>query len=708
MSESSDIIVKKRACHLCEAICGIELHLRGDEIVAIKGDPDDPLSQGHICPKAVALQDLHSDPKRLRKPVKRIGSGDTAQWQKIDWDEAYQLVIDGLMRTIDSAGTGAVGVYAGNPNVHNYGCITHQSQFFGPIRTQNRFSATSVDQLPHHLIAYWMFGHQFLLPIPDIDHSDYFLMLGANPMASNGSIMTVPNFPGRLKALQARGGKLVVVDPRRTETAEKADAHHFIRPGSDAALLSAIVHVLYRDGLVDTGDLSEHLDGLDGLEDRFQAFSPQAVSKITGMDAAVIEGIAHDFAKAPSAVCYGRMGCSTQAFGALCQWLTQLINILTGNLDRRGGAMFTSPALDLIGNGTFKPGNFDRFRSRSSNLPEFSGELPASSLAGEITTPGEGQVRALVTTCGNPVVSTPAGDQLIPALEGLDFMASIDLYINETTRHADVILPSTSPLEHDHFDLVFHHFAVRNTVKYSQPVFDKPEGSRHDWEIFTELGERLCKAMGQEPRPSMPPADIVDFGLQMGEHKLSLADLKAKPEGIDLGPLQPCFPERLQTPNKRVQCLPERIPADLERLARQLQEADEGLLLIGRRHVRSNNSWMHQFHRLIKGKNRCTVMMHPNDASAAGLKDGEQAEVSSRVGKVRLPVEITDTMMPGTVSIPHGYGHGGTGFGQQGQGFGVNAENSGVSVNDLVPSDWVDPLSGNAAVNGVPVSVAAA
>lgn len=699
----STTVIKKRACHLCEAVCGLDIHLQDDKIVAIKGDKQDPLSHGHICPKAVALQDIHNDPDRLRGPVKRDGDN----WQAISWDEAFDLVVEQFAAIVAAHGNNAVGVYAGNPSVHNYGCLTHPSQFLGFIRTRNRFSATSVDQLPHQLMAYWLYGHQLMVPVPDIDRCDYFLMLGANPMASNGSIMTVPNFPKRLKALQQRGGKLCLLDPRKTETAERADEHLFIRPGSDAAFLAAIVHIIFRDDLSKPGRLVEFTDGIDQLGELFAGFSPEAVAALTGISAENTERIAAEFCAAERAVCYGRMGCSTQEFGTLCQWLTQIINILTGNMDEPGGMMLTSPAVDMIGNGSGgglgKPGHYNKHQSRVSGLPEFGGELPAVCMTEEINTPGEGQIRAMVTISGNPVLSTPSGQHLNEALQSLDFMVSVDPYINETTQHATVILPPTSPLEHDHYDLIFNHFAVHNTSKYSAAVFDKPEGALHDWEIFTELGKRMAAKLGLEPRPGMPPDQIIDLGLKMGQYDLDLNALKEKPEGIDLGPLVSSMPERLATSNKRIQCVPEPMPADLERLKLALKDSsDKPMQMIGRRHVRSNNSWMHQYHRLVKGANRCTLLINPQDAQQLGLHDDAQAQVSSDAGTVSIPVEISDSMMPGVVSMPHGYGH--TAANSQ---LSIANQNAGVSMNDLIATHLIDPVCGNAVINGVAVTISA-
>jgi anaerobic selenocysteine-containing dehydrogenase len=692
-----------RACHLCEAICGLVIETEGEDIVSIKGDKNDPLSRGHICPKAVALKDIHEDPDRLRHPVRKVTAVDGGHsWEEISWEEALDTTARQLADTIERHGVHAVGIYMGNPSVHNYGMLTHQGNLFRHIRTNNRFSATSVDQLPHHLAALWLFGHKSMFPIPDIDRTRYFLMLGANPLASNGSLWTVPDVKKRIKELKARGGKLVVIDPRHTETAALASEHRFIAPGTDALFLLAVLNTLFAEGLVRPDRLAGFITGLDEVGRAVADFTPEFAAEHTGIAAPDIRHITRELASAEAGVCYGRMGVSTQAYGALCQWLIQLINITTGNLDRPGGSLFATPAVDMLA--TTSPGGFGRHRSRVRDLPEFDRELPAAALAEEITTPGEGQIRALFTGAGNPVLSTPNGRQLDDALAQLDFMVSLDPYINETTRHADIILPPTSPLEHDHYDISFHLLAVRNTARHSEAIFDKPEGSLHDWEIFAELGQRLAVLLDQQPQPAVPPDQIVDFGLQAGPYKdqgLSLATLREHPSGIDLGPLQPRLPDRLFTPDKRIHCDTPEPLADLERLREEFAQPPHGLLrLIGRRHVRSNNSWMHNYRRLVKGKDRCTLMMHPRDMTSRDIAEGTLVTVSSRAGAVQLPVEATEEIMPGVVSIPHGYGHN-----REGIRLGIASNHAGVSCNDVTDDQYVDALSGNAAVNGVLVSV---
>ena len=690
------MVTHYRACNLCEAICGLAIEVEDDRIVSIKGDAADPFSRGHICPKAVALQDIQTDPDRLRTPMRRDG----ADWRAIGWDEAFAFAAEGIAAVIRAHGGDAVATYQGNPNVHNWGMMTHAAAYLGLIRTKNRFSATSVDQLPFQLAGYWMYGHQLLLPIPDIDHTDYFLMLGANPLVSNGSLMTVPDVTKRLRAIQARGGKLVVIDPRRTETAMIASEHHFVRPGTDAAFLLGLLSTILDEGLARP---VEHLDGFDAVAARILPFTAERAAGITGIPAGEIRRIARDFAAAPRAVCYGRMGVSTQVHGSLCQWLIQLINIATGNLDRVGGALVTRPAFDIVGAPGSRPGSYGRWTSRVGGRAEVLGELPVAALAEEMLTPGAGQIRALVTLAGNPVLSTPNGRQVEQGLAGLDFMLSIDPYLNETTRHADLILPPTSALERDHYDMTFNLFAVRNVARWNPPILPKPAGALDDWEILEGLGQALAAALGQEPKRLPKPARMLDAGLRAGPYDLSLDALQAAPHGLDLGPLEPSFPERLATPNKRIQCAPAPLMAALDQLETSLfgGTAPE-LVLIGRRHIRSNNSWMHNFERLVKGKPRCQLMMHPDDLGRYGFAEGQRVRLTSRIGSLEVEVAGTDEVMPGVVSLPHGWGHG-----RAGTSIAVAEAHAGVSANDLTDDRFIDAVSGNAALNGVPVAVAA-
>jgi len=694
-----------RACHLCEAICGLNIEVSHDQgrarISSIKGDPLDPFSRGHICPKAVALQDIQDDPDRLRQPHRRVGD----QWQAISWEQAFALAADRLWSIQQAHGRNAVAVYQGNPSVHNYGLMTHSNYFLGLLKTRNRFSATSVDQLPQHLTSYLMYGHGLLLPVPDIDHTDFMLILGGNPLASNGSIMTVPDVEKRLKALKARGGQLVVVDPRRSETAAMADRHLFIRPGGDAALLSGLLNTLFDEGLARGSHLP--VNGLEQVQAAIAPFSAEAMSALCGIDAACIRQLARDFAAADKAVCYGRMGVSTQAFGTLCHWLVQVINLVTGNLDREGGALCTEPAVDLVA--STSGGHFNAWQSRVSGLPEYAGELPVAALAEEMLTPGEGQVRALVTVAGNPVLSTPNGRQLDVALQGLEFMLSIDLYINETTRHADLILPSTSALENDHYDSTFNLLAVRNVTRFNRAILAKPQGALHDWEIFVGLAQAFAQRAGLELKPTLAPAQMIDLALRKGRYgeesawKLSLQALAEHPHGLDLGPLGANLGARLATASKAVEAAPQAVLDDLRRLREQSPPGPGELLLIGRRHVRSNNSWMHNFHRLVKGKPRHQLLMHPQDLQQRQLEDGQRVRIRSRTGSLEVEVQACEDMMPGVVSLPHGFGHG-----RQGVHMQIAQAQPGVSANDLTDECLRDAVSGNAALNGVPVQVEAA
>lgn len=695
-----------RACNLCEALCGIEIELDGDNIIAIRGDKNDPFSRGHICPKATALQDIYTDPNRLKRPVKRTADG----WQEITWDEAFDEVVSNLKAVQEKYGRDAVGIYLGNPNVHNTGAILYGAPFIRSLRTKNRFSATSVDQLPHHFASYFMLGHQLLLPIPDIDRTQYMLMLGANPLQSNGSLMTAPDVRNRLKDIQKRGGKLLVIDPRKTRTAELADEHHFIKPCTDAFFLMAIIHTLFADNLVHLGRLGDFIDGVEEVKVLVQDFSPEAVADVTGISAETIRQIAHDFAAAESAVCYGRVGVSMQLFGGLCQWAIYTINILTGNFDEAGGAMFTLPAFDVVGmtSATGQVGNYKRWTSRVRERPEFSGELPVSVLGEEMLTEGDGQIKAMVTVAGNPVLSTPNGTQLDTAFADLEFMVAIDIYINETTRHANIILPTTTGLETEHYDVVFHTFGVRNTAKFSEALFEPEDGQLHDWQILRELRLRMeadtKRAGANDYFTRFTPTQLIDLGLKYGPHDVRVRDLREHPHGIDLGALVSVLPQRLI--NKRIALAPEEIVSDFPRLRDELysyQDATQNgfdLMLIGRRHLRSNNSWMHNSERLVRGNNRCTLMIHPADAQQHNLSDGDCVYVSSRVGKIEVPVEITDNIMQGVVSMPHGYGHH-----REGIQLDVASEYAGVSINDLTDDQRLDDLTGNAAFSGVPVKI---
>lgn len=730
-------------CNLCEAICGLEVTLTDGSITGIRGNPADPLSRGYVCPKGVALADVYADPDRLRRPVRRIrrdgprgARSEEDTWAEIGWDEAFDLVARRLSEVTNRLGDDALGVYLGNPNVHSLGSMTHGTEMVKRLRTRNRFSATSVDQLPHQLMAHLMLGHQLSIPVPDIDRTSYFLMFGANPMASNGSLMTVPDFPARVRALKARSGRLVVFDPRRTETAKVATEHHFVRPGSDAFVLLAMLQVLTTEGLAGA---PSYAVGLAPVTLAVADFTPERAEQASGVPAEEIRRVVREFAAADRAVAYGRVGISTHEFGSVCVWAITCLNALTGNLDRVGGAMLTDPAIDAVGSGLIGAGHLGHWRSRVRGLPETHGELPVSALREEIETPGSGQIKALLTVAGNPVLSTPDGVGLDRALDGLDFMASVDFYVNETTRHADVILPPTTILERDHYDLVFHLLAVRNTARFTPAVFAKGADQRHDWEIFAEISRRTSALRSSTPRNSgqrtsaqrpstasgrhllarhfrdvparllsrarlrLSPTAIIALLLRRSRTGVTLAGLRRHPAGIDLGPLRPgALPGRLQTKSGRLELAPDLVLTDLDRLNKTPLSDPTQLLLIGRRHQRDNNAWMHNVERLTRGRPRHHLWMHPDDLAALDLDDGQLVRVTSAVGSVDVEVAACNDLMPGVASLPHGYGHGRGGTGMQ-----RAATVPGVSLNDLTDPTRLD-VSGNAALTALPITVSAA
>jgi anaerobic selenocysteine-containing dehydrogenase len=741
-----------RSCNLCEAHCGVGVELDGDAVRTVRGDPDDTFSRGYICPKAYGLKALQEDPDRLRRPLIREGD----RFREASWREALDLVVSKLRAVRDAHGSDAIATYLGNPTAHDFAATFYVPVFLRALQTKWRFSATSVDQLPKMVSSQLLFGGSLAIPIADIDHTDFLLVLGANPLASNGSLMTAPDFPGRLDALKRRGGRLVVVDPRRSETAAIADEHVAIRPGTDALWLFALVHVLFEEGLVRLGRLEAFTDGVDRVRALARDFAPETVAAATGVPAETTRRIARAFASAPTAACYGRIGTCTQEFGTLASWLVDVVNVLTGNLDRPGGSLFPLPAHTAAdgradgsargARGGKKPSRvpYARWKSRVRGLPEFGGELPVATLAEEIDAAGDQRIRALVTLAGNPVLSTPNGARLARAIESLDFVVSIDIYQNETTRLADVILPTTAPLERTNYDMVFHGFSVRNVAKWSPAALPKPVDAKHGWELLLEIGAGvngataeqldelffsglLANAVGKpgtacahvsqdEARAKlgkeMGPERLLDLLLRAGAYGdrfeddgdgLSLAKLQAAVHGVDLGPLASRLPAMLATESGKIELAPDLLVADVARLRASLAAPRDGFVLIGRRHLRSNNSWFHNLPALAKGKERCTLMVHPDDAQALGLAAGSRARVQSRVGAVEAPVEITDAMRRGVVSLPHGFGHD-----APGARLGVAATRPGVNSNVLTDETLLDTLSCNAVLNGIPVEIAPA
>ena len=696
----SEVKSHYRTCNICEAMCGIEIKYQDKEIISIKGDQKDPFSKGYNCPKATALQDFYTDKDRLKTPIRRTATG----WEDISWDEAFTEIAEKIKGIQDTHGKNALAVYLGNPNAHSLGNAIFLKPFMKSLGTINRFSSASTDQMPHHVASNFMFGAGMLIPVPDIDRTDFMLIIGGNPVVSNGSMMTAPNTLGRMKAIQKRGGKVVVVDPRRTRTAKIADQHLFIRPEKDALLLLAMIHCVFATDKVNLRHLEAMVEGLDEIAELAKNYSPEAVSDFVGIEANSIRTLTAEMTAANSAVCYSRMGASTQTFGGLCQWLTNVLNIITGNFDRAGGAMFPQPAFDLLRN--HKRGHkstFGQYNTRVRKLPFFNGEFPVATLAEEIQTEGKGQIKSLITVAGNPVLSTPSGHKLAEAFEELDYMVSVDIYLNETTKHANIILPGTTGIENSHFDIFFNSFSVRNTVKYSKPLFEKEDNQLSDWQILKEIAARVTDT----PLDPYTPEMILDMELKSGpygEQGMSLQKLIDNPHGVDMGPLMPCIEERIKTAEGKVNLTPQLYLDDLPRLnavmTKPARDKQYPLDLIGRRLVKSHNTWTQNSERLVKGKNPCTLEVHPEDAQTLGIANKQLVTVSSVVGEVEIEVVITDDIQQGVVSMPQGWGHN-----QKDTNMSVAATQPGVSINDLTDAGRVDTLTGNAALNGTPVAI---
>lgn len=727
--------IHHRICPLCEACCGLELKVRDGKVISIRGHDSDVFSAGYICPKGVALKDLHEDPDRLRTPlIKRNG-----EFVPASWDEAFAEIERRLPPILAQHGRQAGAISVGNPSAHKIGLLLYFSRLAKALGSRNVFSASTLDQMPKQLSSGLMFGHWLSIAVPDITRCDFLLVLGANPLASNGSLWTVPDFKGKAKAMQARGGKLVVIDPRRTETAAMADAHHFIRPGADVFLLLGLVHTLFEEKRVRLGRIAPLVNGVDALEAVVQGFSADLVAPRCGIEADTIRALARQLANTPRAAVYGRIGTCTQEYGTLASWLVDVLNVLTGHLDEPGGAMFPKAAA-FAHNTAGQPGSgrgisTGRHTSRVSGAPEVFGELPMTCLAEEIETPGPGQVRALITVASNPVLSSPNGARLAQALDSLDFMVSLDIYVNETSRHADVILPGPSPLEDMHYDVAFPQFSWRNHARYSAPVFAAPQGQPAEWETLLRLAaimqgegagadagqlddrqfaEDAKKRFGEQAAAVIEatqglrgPNRLLELALRTGPYGdqfgrepggLTLAKVRAAPDGIDLGELQPRMPEVLRTPSGKIELAPPMLLQDLQRAVQAITQPVPAMVIVGRRDVRSNNSWMHNLPVLAKGPMRCTALVHPTDAERLGLADGALARISNQGRSIEAQVQVSDEMMPGVVSLPHGWGHG-----LPGTRMALAAERPGANLNALLDEDWRDPLSGNAVLSGVPV-----
>ncbi|GAA2981029.1 molybdopterin oxidoreductase family protein [Streptomyces fulvorobeus] len=721
---SADSRTALRICPLCEATCGLTLTIEGTSVTGARGDRDDVFSQGFICPKGAAFGGLDADPDRLRTPlVRRDGV-----LREASWEEAFDTIAARVPALIEEYGPRSTGVVLGNPNVHTMAGALYPPLLLRTLRTPNVFSASTLDQMPKHVASGLLFGDAHAIAVPDLDRTGHLLLIGANPLESNGSLCTAPDFPGRLKALRRRGGTLTVIDPRRTRTARLADRHLAIRPGADALLLAAVAHVLVEEKLADPGALTDHLEGLGELTEALKEFTPEAVTTACDVDAATIRTLARELAAAPTAAVYGRIGSCTVEHGTLASWLIDVLNILTGNLDRPGGALFPLSATARAPRPAAPGKGFalGRWASRVSGHPEAKGEFPLAALSEEIETPGDGRIRALLVLAANPVLSAPDGDRLDRALaEGLDFMVSVDPYLNETSRHADVVLPPPPPSQSAHFDFAFNSFAVRNQVRYTRPAVPLEPDRMDESEILARLvlavggmhgapahtvddlaiGAALAAAgapeeLAGELSGTTGPERRLDLMLRLGPYDLTLDRLLDHPHGIDLGPLEPRVPQLLKTRSGRIELFPAPVAADLPRLLRAMHREPAGLVLVGRRHLRSNNSWMHNVAALRGGSNVCTLQVHPEDAARIGLLDGATARIRAAGGEVEAPVEITDAVRAGVVSLPHGWGHS-----RPGTRMSVASAVPGVNVNQLLDGTLLDPLSGTAVLNAVPVSV---
>ncbi len=730
--------IHHRICPLCEACCGLELKVVDGRVTSIRGHDDDVFSRGYVCPKAVALKDLHEDPDRLRTPlVKRDG-----KFVAASWDEAFSEIARRLPAIRARHGDDAVAIALGNPVVHKAGLLLYVPRLARALGTRNVFSASTLDQMPKQLASGLMFGDWLSIAVPDIERSDLLVILGANPAVSNGSMWTVPDFRGKAKALRARGGNLIVIDPRRTETAEIADRHIFIRPGGDAFLLAGIVHTLFAENLAQLGRMAPHVAGVDALAEAVRPFAPERVAARCAISADAIRQLARTIAGAERAAVYGRIGTCTQEFGTLANWLIDAVNVLTRHLDEPGGAMFPkAPAFAANTRGATGAGRgvtTGRHASRVSRAPEVFGELPMTCLAEEIETPGTGQLRALITVAANPVLSAPNGPRIAAALDALDFMVSVDVYVNETTRHADVILPGTSPLEEMHYDVAFPQLGYRNCARAGAAVLPLAAERPAEWEILLKLtaiangradgdlaqfddelaAADVKRAAGEHAAAVLEavahrrgPERLIDLALRAGPYGdrfglkpdgLNLEKLFAAPNGIDFGPLAPRIPELLRTPSGRIEIAPPLLLSDFARAAAALDQPAPDFVIVGRRQVRSNNSWMHNLPALAKGRNRCTVLVNPADARRLGLRDGGRARIARGANAIDAQVEVSDAMMPGVLSLPHGWGHD-----LPGAQLNVAALQPGANLNALLDDRVRDPLSGNAVLSGVAVCVSA-
>ncbi|MBK8590360.1 MAG: molybdopterin-dependent oxidoreductase [Sandaracinaceae bacterium] len=706
MSEHSNGTVRA-VCTLCDAHCGLRVRVDQGRVVEVRGDVSDPFTRGHICPKAAALGDLMDDPDRVRTPLKRVGR----DFVPVSWEEALGDIGQRLAAIRARDGADAVATYLGNPTAHDYGAALASTVLRAVLGGRNHFSAASLDNLPRVVASATLFGSPAAVPVPDLDHTEHLLVIGANPLVSNGSGMVSPDITRRLRAIQERGGRIVVVDPRRTETAAIADQHHFIRPGSDAFLLLAMMERLFATGVAARSPFCRDA-GFEALGAAVREFTAERVAARVGLPAATIHALADDLASARRAICYGRMGTCVQEHGTTTTILLDLVNALTGNLDREGGVRFATPAIDLVRISALAGAQLKPGCSRVAKRPSFLGELPVAALLEELEAPGPGQIKALIVNAGNPVLSNPDGSRVGAALQELDLLVSIDLFVNETSCLAHYILPTPVALERAHYPMLFAGQGVRNFASFDGPVVPAPKDTREGWDVLLELAERVLAARGLPQRAAAlaitglrraRPERILDLLLRVGpqrHRKLTLASLQAAGTTVDLGPLEARLGDILRYSHRSLDLFPALLASELGNLGAQLSEPVTPLVLISRRTLRSNNSWMHNAPRLMRGASRCTLEVHPTDAERCQVQDGAIATLRSDVGSVDVPVRVTDDIMPGVVCLPHGFGHG-----RAGTRLGVASAQPGASVNDVIDARRVDRLSGTSALSGQPVQL---
>ncbi|WP_439032242.1 molybdopterin-dependent oxidoreductase [Gordonia terrae] len=736
-STESRTTVGHRICPLCESTCGLLVELSGRTITRVAPNPDDVLSAGHSCAKGLGLGRVEGDPDRVRTPLLRTPGGG---FRAVGWEEAFAEIERRLTEfVLDDPGTCAV--YHGNPAAHHLDATFYLGELIAALGTRHVYSPASVDTWPKNLAHMALYGTGLGMSLPDIDRTDHLLILGSNPMVSNGSTVTAPGMHARLAALRERGGTLVVVDPVRTRTAEVADVHVPIRPGTDALFLLAVLSVIAEEGLSRPERIPDVVDGVEEALELAREFTPDSVADACGVDAEMIRLVARGFAGAPAAVAHSRIGTCMQEFGTLANWLVEVLTIVTGNLDRPGGAMFSLPAAG--GQNTWpvtRPPTlmFDRWRSRVRGLPEAMGELPAVCFAEEILTPGPGRTRALITLAGNPARSLPNSGAIEEALDALDFMVSVDCYLNETTRHADVILPPPPLLTRGHHDVTLSHFQIRNVARYTPPLLELGDDELAEWQILLRLAgiargtpERRVEELDDEVAAvavrraarlagcdtdraaravagRSGPQRLLDLRLRSGPYGdrfdggegLTLAVLESRPDGVDHGPLRPRIPEVLRTPNGRIDLCPELITSDLDRLRARRPDPDGGLLLINRRQRRGMNSWLHNA-LPQPDSGQCALLMSPPDAARLGLVDGDRVAVTSATTTVAAELRIDDALRPGVVSMPHGWGHDGPHL-QTPRAEAMPGTNYNALVADTT---HLDVPTSSPVFNGVPVSV---